>query len=269
MHCMTIDLESWIHSDELLEYPPPKEREERKAMDNRHITQSTKDILHLLDLHNAKATFFVVAEIYDWYPSLVQEIKSRGHEIAFHTYNHPLPIRDDAELANQIDISRKFLKHFKPKGFRAPSLNAKRSFFPILKKHFKYDSSLYHYQTFEVGGIKEIPVSTMPFVKRKSYFPKHLNAKLIFGEFPFGSGYYMGLLGKSIGHLIRHEERKGRSCVLFFHPWQILTPPPEFMEKAFLLIHPKWIPYSFNIRKTIIHLLKNFRWNTIEGVHKI
>lgn len=266
---MTIDLESWIHSDELLWFISPKDGKERKIKDNGHILQSTKEILHLLDLYKAKATFFVVAEIYDWYPSLVEEIKSKGHEIAFHTYNHPLPIEDSAELANQIKLSRRFLSRFKPKGFRAPLLNAKRSLFPTIKDHFKYDSSLYHYRTFEIDGIKEIPVSTMPFMRREPYFPKHLNLKLIAGEFPYGSGYCLGLLGKSISHLIKYEERKKRSSLIFFHPWQMHAPPPCFLEKKFLITNPKWIPYSSNIRKTIIHLLKNFKWGTIERLYGI
>ena len=132
---MTIDFESWIHSDELVGFIPSKDKEERKIKENGHIVHATKDLLHLLDLYKARATFFAVAEIYDWYPRLLEEIEARGHEIAFHTYNHPLPIKNDTDLANQIALSRKFLSRFNPKGFRAPSINAQRSFFPILKKY--------------------------------------------------------------------------------------------------------------------------------------
>lgn len=49
----------------------------------------TKTILNILDKHQAKATFFVVGKMAEQLPSLVLEMKEKGHEIANHTFKHP------------------------------------------------------------------------------------------------------------------------------------------------------------------------------------
>ncbi len=50
--------------------------------------RQTKVILDILDEYNIKATFFVVGINAENYTAALQEIVSRGHEIANHTYTH-------------------------------------------------------------------------------------------------------------------------------------------------------------------------------------
>ena len=49
----------------------------------------TPKILDVLDKYGIKATFFVIGINAEYYPSALEEIINRGHEIGNHTYSHP------------------------------------------------------------------------------------------------------------------------------------------------------------------------------------
>ena len=49
-------------------------------------------MLDLLDEYDIKATFFVVADVVDNYPGLVESIVERGHEIGCHGLHHACKI---------------------------------------------------------------------------------------------------------------------------------------------------------------------------------
>lgn len=52
-------------------------------------SNDTMQLLDLLDAHNAKATFFLVAQRAAQHPDVVREIISRGHDIGNHSDSHP------------------------------------------------------------------------------------------------------------------------------------------------------------------------------------
>lgn len=83
----------------------------------------TSEILDLLALYGAKATFFIIGENAKKNPALVERIDEEGHEIANHTYTHPLKttvpklieeIEQTSELLEQITGNRP--KLFRPVG---------------------------------------------------------------------------------------------------------------------------------------------------------
>ena len=96
----SIDLESWIHFYEDSLKIKKFNSEERKKLDKGYIKKATLDILSLLDKYNQKATFFIVAEIYDWYPEIIKNIKKQGHEIGYHTHTH-LVVKNNELLENE------------------------------------------------------------------------------------------------------------------------------------------------------------------------
>ena len=63
---------------------------------------STPQILNLLSKYNIKATFFLLGEQVEAYPSLYKEIKSEGHQIGNHGYKHldGWKTNSDAYLSN-------------------------------------------------------------------------------------------------------------------------------------------------------------------------
>jgi peptidoglycan/xylan/chitin deacetylase (PgdA/CDA1 family) len=56
-------------------------------------SESTCEVLELLDRHGARGTFFVVGRNVERLPGVVKEIAARGHELGNHTDTHPLLCR--------------------------------------------------------------------------------------------------------------------------------------------------------------------------------
>ena len=68
--------------------------------------EDTPRILDLLDTYQAKATFFMIGARAAKHRELVAEVRARGHEVACHTYSHP--VRDfwyagRARVAREMD----------------------------------------------------------------------------------------------------------------------------------------------------------------------
>ena len=62
--------------------------EQREAMDNGYLFDSSIELLELLSKYNSKATFFFVSEQSQWKKNPLNLIKNSGHEIAHHSHRH-------------------------------------------------------------------------------------------------------------------------------------------------------------------------------------
>lgn len=269
---LSIDVESWIHFyiDAL-----KKDRNytslERKELDNGYIYNAIKNLLDLLDKHSNKATFFVVAEIYDWYPEVIQEIAERGHEIGYHTHTHTI-IRTRRLLEDQINQSKNFINKFRPRGFRAPQIFITKDALKCLKERdFVYSSSTYDdcgVKTIE--GIDEIPVSVFSFRKNKGkndVLPKNLTFKLLSKKIPFGSGLFISLFGSRAYYFIDYLNKQNLPAVLFIHPWQLYKHEKikgrRFLFKL-LSRNPLCLPYMRNILNIFENLMKKYKFTSFK-----
>ncbi len=239
---LSIDLESWA-SPNLPEYVRLSSSE-KKRLDNGHIKKSALEILRILKKNKTKLTFFIVGQLYEWYPEVVEKIASEGHEIAYHTHAHDFLVNKKT-LIGSIEKSKKFIQRYKPIGFRAPRIYLKTDHLSVLKKfNFKYDSSTYgsFYHSKKINDILELPVSTI-------------------GKIPIGSGYFIGALGKHIQWAYKEINKKDIPVISFIHNWQILRPTePSFPSNQYLLSHPHYLPYLMNCASTFNYLLKQFRF---------
>lgn len=247
---LSIDFESWMYPD-LPEFKKLKS-EERKHLDNGHVVESANKILALLAKYKTKMTFFILGQLYDWYPKAIEKIAEEGHEIAYHTYTHDI-LDSSKTLINSLAKSKKFISKFKPKGFRAPNILIKKEYFDILRDYgFEYDSSTYgdYSSRCVVDGLTELPVSQ-------------------FARIPIGSGYLMALLGKNIGFFYHRTNQKGNPVITFIHNWQILKPKnATFPNVGYLLRRPYYLPYTFEICDTFEYLLKNFSFAPMANLLK-
>ena len=66
----------------------PAEKAVYLTFDDGPIPQATPWILETLDLYDVKATFFMVGENVHRFPELYDLIRSHGHHVGNHTYNH-------------------------------------------------------------------------------------------------------------------------------------------------------------------------------------
>lgn len=269
MNSLTIDLESWVHRMPIRK----NDSDIRRKIDDGFIIKATHLILELLRKYNTRTVFFVVGEIFEWYPSLIYDIEDGGHEIAFHTHTHRKLLRED-DLMKELSISKNFLDEFNPKGFRAPEAYIHSDYLKIIKNHgFIYDSSTYgeFIPDLEINGINEASISTFPlYGNNKSLkFPKNLTFRLLIREIPFGSGYFIGLLGSRISWFIEKLNSKDKSTNLFIHPWQILRPhQPWNRVRLEFLRDPRILPYFINRRSTFEYLLSKHDFTTLNRLIK-
>ena len=66
-------------------------------------------VLDILDLYDAKATFFCTGKNAELYPDIIEEIRKRGHSIGNHTYSHSKSLFvncedyiEDVDMANEL-----------------------------------------------------------------------------------------------------------------------------------------------------------------------
>ena len=264
INVLSIDMESWVHK-----YFLDGDSSKKKLKDDGYICDATIDILKILKKHNVTTTFFIIGEIFDWYPWLINEIKDMNHEIGFHTHTHRI-LQNKKILLEELKLGKKFIDEFDIIGFRAPEMFMKKEYCKILKDWgFTYDSSIYsEFKIFEpVDGFIELPVSTYPILRSKTpiEFPRILTPSLMIREIPFGSGYFIGFLGLNIQWFIRRLNKNKKPAIIFIHPWQIKEPPRiKNNIKGNLLNRFKMIPYNINRRDTFNFLCENYQFIPIK-----
>ena len=100
-------------------------REVWLTIDDGPDPEDTPKILELLAEHGAKATFFVIGANVAANPELARAIARAGHEVAHHTYSHPMATfwcASPARVACELDAATRALRKegIEPTRFRAP-----------------------------------------------------------------------------------------------------------------------------------------------------
>lgn len=270
---LSVDLESWVHFYRDIFGPNIRgQSSERKRLDNGYITSSVNYILQLLNRYDVKATFFILGEIFDWYPELIFQIQQGGHEIGYHTHDHKI-LKNGSVLEEQLKQSGAFIETFKPKGFRAPQIYLTHESARILKDWgFEYSSSTYgeYSKRTNIKGLDEIPVSSFQYFSRSVNpvsFPRQLTPKFILKEIPFGSGLFFGLFQSRMSYFITKLEERGEPSILFVHPWQICQ-TTEINNAMFKLKvafrRPLALPYTIPIRHAIEEVLSKHQFTSFK-----
>ncbi len=105
--------------------------------------------LDLLDEVEARCTFFLIASEAKRFPHVVHRIHSRGHEVASHSLEHPVPFSeiDDRRLAVETRQSRLILEDVtgaRVLGFRVPGFDLdERIIEAVIRAGYAYDASAY------------------------------------------------------------------------------------------------------------------------------
>ena len=270
MNILGIDFEEWYHP-ELIKNHVKNDQKIPK------IFKGIDTILDLLNKHNISATFFVVGEILQHDPELIDKIISNDHEIAFHTMHHDRI--DSPNFSNKFDDELKEfqkLTNDKSKGFRAPtfSLNEKSSFIiKMLEKYnYIYDSSIMPAKTSMYGN---------PNAEKKPYkitsenlennsengklweFPLMVT-KLLGKQIPAAGGFYLRTLPLyMIKNAIKNYENEHMPACFYVHSWELT---PELMPRIPLSQKNNFITYH-NIEKTLPkldQLLSNFNFTSFQ-----
>ena len=175
-----------------------------------------------------RATFFVLGEVAETHPAVVQWIASAGHEIGFHGATHRFlaaegPQRFDASLADGVrrleDLTGSAVR-----GFRAPffSLGPDTQWCleALARRGFRYDASLYPGRNDRYGwpGAPATPVVHGP--TGIVLFPVPLLHPLL--PIAFSGGAYLRILPWPLVQWgFRRNEHTGSPGMIYFHPWEL------------------------------------------------
>ena len=262
MNLLGIDFEDWYHPELVEQFIPENKRIPTmfKGLDK---------ILELLKKYDVKATFFVVGELLNSNPEILDKILADQHEIGFHTMKHTR-----LDSTNYQQIFKKEIKEFekltsgKSIGFRAPtfSLNENSSWIidELLNNNYKYDSSIIPAKTSLYGmpNAEKSPYKiTSDNLEKNDENGKLIEFPLLVTKFlgktiPTAGGFYLRFLPlKIIKNSIKNNEKKEITSSFYIHSWELT---PEYIPKMQLPLKNKFITFH-KIDKTFSKMEELFK----------
>lgn len=228
-----------------------------------YVTEPSFKLLKLLEVHQVKATFFVIADMVERYPELMKALKDSGHEIAHHSLHHTIPFNTKTKEPVQTEIewemelvqAKEILENYFEKeitGFRAPGAYFADWMIPILIKHgFIYDSSvvsnsIYNKSNRDLGHFPKVPFKLnanfeettesqnslveIPWVSRK------------FGSYylPGGGAFFFRLFGAEYFIKMYRQHLKQGDGVFYIHSLDLSNerfPLSNFRHRPFYWIN--------------------------------
>ena len=268
MNLLGIDFEDWYHPELIQRHITEKNNKPT-------VVQGIDKILEWLRKNDTFATFFMVGELLESKPELLDKILDNGHEIAFHTMYHTrLDTPNFKErFAEEIKKFAELTKG-KSRGFRAPTFSLNKSSAWLIDvltdNNYIYDSSVVPVKT-NMYGIPN--AETKPYkITSKSLEKNDPNGKIL--EFPLlvtkflgkkipaAGGFYLRTLPmRVIKNAIQNYEKNDIPACFYVHSWELT---PEFMPRLQLPIKDSFITYH-NIEKTLermTEILSNFQFTS-------
>jgi polysaccharide deacetylase family protein (PEP-CTERM system associated) len=253
---LSIDVEEVFHGEYTRQY--------RQGLCYR-TPDNIPPILKILEEYDVRATFFMVGEIVEKFPEVINMILEKGHEVAFHGWAHePLWKLTPERFREEVKAFKRL--HANCIGFRAPSfsLNDKTKWaLKILQEEgFKYDSSIFPTRT-PLYGIYKAPLKPYRLSiddplsesenNNSSLFEFPLTVYNFFGlKLPTAGGFWLrfwdiGLIRKSIEKM----NSNGYPAILYIHNWEMDPETPRLN----LNFYESFITYH-NLDKVIKRLKK-------------
>lgn len=264
---LAVDVEDWYHP-EYVRSRAPKDKEE-------HVSQSLDKTLQLLREHKVDATFFVVGELAEKQPEMLEKIVKNGHEIAFHGYYHdPLWTLSPHDFHHEVVKFNSMVRSVtgdKCLGFRAPSYSIDNQTvwaLDILEEvGYIYDSSVFPMRT-PLYGVSSAPIKPYhPSSRNIAEQDKNRNLiefpALVYPvmglRIPTAGGFYLRLLPSFIiKKAVKKMNTRGFPAVLSFHTWEMDNTTPRLNlgpMKSFITY------YNLDAtKKKLIFLLSSFRF---------
>jgi len=279
---ITIDIEDWYHIPSVCGSPfsvygNVDEFYRKWTGRYDYLTKPTHNVLEILNQFDVQATFFVVADVINRYPGLVESIAEQGHEIACHGLHHSCVIDSRTkEPLISSDVFREMTAKAKRDlekisgerviGYRAPNALIAGWMIDILEDlGFKYDSSV------SVNSLYNKSDSALRGVSSAPYYPGCNDLEPAeyrdFVEFPWpyydlgfkiptGGGPMLRFLGAhAILQGIRQSLRRGHTT-FYFHCIDIASEefPNIGNRRPFY-----WVIKGEVVENRILHIIRELR----------
>jgi polysaccharide deacetylase family protein (PEP-CTERM system associated) len=271
LNILTVDFEEWHHP----EYVRDKCSESKESNASNDLCET----LSLLEKHGKEATFFVVGEIAQKDPSLIKQIRGKGHEVGFHGFDH-VPLWNKNAETLELEIKKfRAIADNSCIGFRAPSFSlnnkTKWALSTLTENGFRYDSSIFPAST-PLYGVRNAPIrpykpscEDVSIESEKTTlweFPLHVYSTPIL-RLPLAGGFYLRFFPlRLIKKSIKKANEDGRPAVLFVHTWELNPKTPKLKlgpYRGFVTYH--------NLEKTaqkLDQLLSQFEFTSVRNYMK-
>jgi len=270
-NAFTVDVEDWFQVAAFSSVIDRKDWDRLECRVERNVDQ----ILHSLDDHKVKATFFTLGWIAERYPHMVQRIVGQGHELASHGYGHHM-VHELSETAFKEDVVRAkgLLESISGQavlGYRAPSFSiGPRTLWALdvlAATGHRYSSSIYPIRhdlygmpeaprfAHERSGLLEIPATSVRWMGR---------------NWPASGGGYFRLLPYSWSkRSLERVARADREAAVFYcHPWEIDPGQPRPSGASFKSRFRHYVNQERMLSK-LQQLLADFSWAPMKQVFGI
>jgi peptidoglycan/xylan/chitin deacetylase (PgdA/CDA1 family) len=244
---VTVDIEDWYHVPAVTGSPFSKYKDVDEFFAKwqgryDYLTGPTQRVLDILDEFSIRATFFVVADVTEHYPGLVQQIVQRGHEIACHGLHHACnihpgtkkPLMSQPEFEQRTLKAKELLEEASGQqviGYRAPAAYVAGWMLDSLEKlGFKYESSVSGNSFYNKSDSGLKGVGTKPYYPKKGSLEPGENRGILEMplpyyaaglKFPTAGGPMLRFLGARYIMLGLKQSLKRGDTVFYFHPIDI------------------------------------------------
>ncbi len=222
---LTIDVEEWFHTCLVPEWVDPR----RRPPLPHELDRLLPEVIELLAEHRAEATFFVLGEVVDRDPTVVQRILASGHEVACHADLHlRLDDRPLEAVVRGVREAKKRLEDLggrRVRGFRAPEWSARHPGHRLLPRlvelGFDYDSSLAPVPgAGRVDNPRDVVRLRWPDGTSLLEVPP-----LAWGPIPANGWPSRLRSGRSLARQAERRAGAGRCAALVVHPWELSGRP--------------------------------------------
>lgn len=281
MRILTFDLEDWFH---LLDHSSTKGEDQWNKYPSRFVP-AVDLILHLLDHHSIKATFFCLGWIGKKYPEVIRKIVSLGHEIGSHSDLHQLVFEQSpSEFGKDLDSAVKSLEDSigkKVTSFRAPGFSITEktpwAFEYLISAGIETDSSIFPAKRAH-GGFKKFPANTPCLVTMNGMsireFP--ISTKKIMGQpLVFSGGGYFRIFPY---RWIKNWTHQSEYIMTYFHPRDFDPDQPMLRDLSAYRKFKSYYGLKYSYSKLnkwlqdfaftdLSGAIKTINWNTVPRIN--
>jgi polysaccharide deacetylase family protein (PEP-CTERM system associated) len=227
---LTFDIEEWFHANydgiNLTNYDSK----------STNLESNVDRLIDICNIYDIKATCFVLGDIAQQKPKIIQKLYNSGHEIASHGMSHRLihsmtPAEFHIDLKRSSDVLEN-LTGQKVVGFRAPSWSVKSEIFSwfyetLSHEGFSYSSSVYpaNNPLFGIPNFTDSPTypTSFPVLEIPQSILNLFGTRVGYA----GGGFLRFFPTWLIKQAIKHKNQNGKNVFIYLHPREIDMEQPR------------------------------------------